>query len=318
MIKNEKLTMNMLKKIGTLLVFIVLSIILWFVSYHYYLNNYLHKGFQTIIALTFIYLLFRIFLEELISKKIKNAKTKYSFNKTISILYIALFFFVLIYIWVEQTETILISYGLIGAGIAVSLQDVFRNFAGGIILFFTGVYRVGDRIEINEKIGDVIEIGVFYTTLMELGEWSEKSQTTGRLTLIPNSFILSSNINNYTKDHNFLWDELSIPITYDSDWRKASESILKIVINETAENAEKADKEITRLGEKYYLPKKPVDPVVFITLTENWINLTVRYVTDTKNRRQLRDKINRLLLTIIEKSKDIKIASENIDVTMKN
>lgn len=315
-VDNKYKKNNMIKKIVTLITFVVFSILLWFLNNHY-TSIYLFKGFHTLIALTSIYIIFRILFEELISKKIKNAKTKYSFNKTISILYIVFFAFALIYIWVEQTETLLISYGLIGAGIAVSLQDVFRNFAGGIFIFLTSIYRVGDRIEINSKIGDVIEIGVFYTTLMELGEWSEQSQTTGRLSIIPNSAVLSSNINNYTKDHDFLWDEITIPITYDSNWRKASESILKIVTSETLENAEKADKEITRLGEKYYLPKKPVDPVVFITLTDNWINITIRYVTDTKNRRQLRDKINRLLLTLIEKSKDIKIASENIDVYLK-
>ena len=306
----------MFKKILTTILFAILTIVLWFLYYNYS-YYYLFKGFQTLFALTVVYLIFRLILEELISKKIKSAKAKYSFNKTISILYILFFLLALIYIWVEQTETLLISYGLIGAGIAVSLQDVFRNFAGGIVIFLTGIYRVGDRIEINSKIGDVIEIGVFYTTMMVVGELSENSQATGRISLIPNSFVLSSNINNFTKDHSFIWDEITIPITYDSDWKKSSDKLLDIVKNETSDIAEKADKEITRLGEKYYLPKKPVDPVVFLNLTDNWINLTIRYVTDTKNRRELRDKINRLILTLIEESKDITIASENVDVYLK-
>jgi small-conductance mechanosensitive channel len=306
----------MFKKIITVVSFAILTILLWFL-YYTYSYYYIFKGFQTLLALTLVYLIFRLILEEFISKKIKSAKAKYSFNKTISILYILFFILALIYIWVEQTETLLISYGLIGAGIAVSLQDVFRNFAGGIVIFLTGIYRVGDRIDINSKIGDVIEIGVFYTTMMEVGELSENSQATGRISLIPNSFVLSSNINNFTKDHSFIWDEITIPITYDSNWQKSSYKLLDIVKNETSDIAEKADKEISRLGEKYYLPKKPVDPVVFLNLTDNWINLTIRYVTDTKNRRELRDKINRLILTLIEDSKDITIASENVDVYLK-
>jgi small-conductance mechanosensitive channel len=306
----------MFKKIITVVSFAILTILLWFL-YYTYSYYYIFKGFQTLFALTLVYLIFRLILEEFISKKIKSAKAKYSFNKTISILYILFFILALIYIWVEQTETLLISYGLIGAGIAVSLQDVFRNFAGGIVIFLTGIYRVGDRIDINSKIGDVIEIGVFYTTMMEVGELSENSQATGRISLIPNSFVLSSNINNFTKDHSFIWDEITIPITYDSNWQKSSYKLLDIVKNETSDIAEKADKEISRLGEKYYLPKKPVDPVVFLNLTDNWINLTIRYVTDTKNRRELRDKINRLILTLIEDSKDITIASENVDVYLK-
>ena len=96
---------------------------------------------------------------------------KYSFRKTISIINILVFLFAFVAIWIEQTETILISYGLIGAGIAVSLQDVFKNFAGGITIFSSGLFRVGDRIEINGKTGDVIDIGVLYTSIMEIGEW---------------------------------------------------------------------------------------------------------------------------------------------------
>jgi small-conductance mechanosensitive channel len=153
--------------------------------------------------------------------------------------------------------------------------------------------------------------------MMEIGVWVDGNQTTGRLTMIPNSNVLTNNVNNFTKDHNFIWDEISLPITYTSDWKKASDLILEIVKKETENIAIKADKEITKLGEKYYLPKKPVDPVIFLTLTDNWINLNIRYVTDTKERRVIRDKLSKLILNEIEKSKNITIASENIDVNLK-
>ena len=80
---------------------------------------------------------------------------------------------------------------------------------------------------------------------------------------------------------------------------------------------EQADKEIGKLGEKYYFSKKPVEPVIFFTITENWLNFNIRYVTDTRERRIIRDKLNRLIWDELEKSKDIKIASENIDVMLK-
>lgn len=212
----------------------------------------------------------------------------------------------------------MISFGLIGAGIAVALQDVFKNFAGGITIFSTGIYRVGDRIEINGKLGDVIDIGVFFTTVMEVGEWVDGNQATGRLTTIPNSSILSNNVNNFTKDHNFIWDEITLPITYDSNWKKAHEHVLGIVKKETEQFAEQADKEISKLGEKYYLPKKPVEPVIFLTITDNYIKFNIRYVTDTRERRILRDRLSRLILEEIEDSKDINIASETIDVSIKH
>lgn len=311
--------MIMFKKIATSIIFVIFTVALWLTHYQYptLYSFYLVNGFYTFLALAIIYIIFRVVFEEIVVKKMKQAKMRYSFKKTISILYILIFLFALIAIWIDQTETLLISYGLIGAGIAVSLQDVFKNFAGGITIFSTGLYRVGDRVEINGKTGDVIDIGVLYTTIMEIGEWVEGNQATGRLTTIPNSNVITNNVNNFTKDHNFIWDEISLPITYDSDWKKASQVILEIANKQTENIAAQADKEITKLGEKYYLPKKPVEPVIFLTLTDNWINLNIRYVTNAKERRDIRDRLSKLILNEIEKSKNIKIASENIDVNLK-
>jgi len=309
----------MLRKISVSISLSIITFALWFTHHTYsnFYNFYIIKGFYTFLALTIIYIIFRVFLEELIVKRLKQTKMKYSFKKTISILYLLVFLFALVAIWIEQTETILISYGLIGAGIAVSLQDVFKNFAGGITIFSTGIYGIGDRIEINGKIGDIIDIGLLYTTTMEIGEWVDGNQATGRLSFIPNSNVISSNVNNFTKDHNFIWDEISLPITYDSNWKKAHKKIYDIVKKETEIIAEQADKEIGKLGEKYYLSKKPVEPVIFFTITDNWLNFNIRYVTDTRERRIIRDKLSRLIWDELEKSKDIKIASENIDVMLK-
>ena len=124
-------------------------------------------------------------------------------------------------------------------------------------------------------------------------------------------------MNNFTKDHTFIWDEISLQITYDSDCKKAHTKIYNIVKKETEIIAEQADKEISKLGEKYYLSKKPVEPVIFFTITENWLNFNIRCVTDTRERRIIRDKLNRLIWEELEKSQDIKIASENIDVMLK-
>jgi len=180
------------------------------------------------------------------------------------------------------------------------------------------MYRVGDRVEINGKTGDIIDIGVLYTTIMEIGEWVDGNQATGRLSFIPNSNVLSNNVNNFTKDHNFIWDEISLPITYDSNWKKANKIIFDIVKKETEKIEEQADKEISKLGEKYYLSKKPVEPVIFLTITDNWLNFNIRYVTDTRERRIIRDRLSRLIWDELEKSKDIKIASETADRSITN
>jgi len=288
--------------------------LLWLANYNYP-NIYIGKVFYTFLALTVIYFVFKFIFEQAAIGKIHDSKTRYSFKKTLSTLYIVFLVLVLLRIWVENTQTLMVSYGIIVAGIAVALQDLFKNFMGGIILFVTGIYRVGDRIEIGSKVGDVIDISTLYTTLFELREWIPSDQPTGRLTTVPNGYILSSMVNNYTKDNSFIWDEIEIPITYASDWKKAMSVILDIVKTETNLFSIQAEKEIATLEEKYYLPSRSVEPAIFMKMTDNWITFNIRYIMDVRQRRAYRNKLSQMLLDEINKHDDIKIASTTLDIT---
>jgi small-conductance mechanosensitive channel len=303
----------MIKKVVSLITLVIITGIFWFAQFQYP-NTYLEKGFYTFLAVTILYFVFKSVIEETVVRNIKEAKARYSFRKTVSILYIVGILLALIRIWVEHTQTLLVSYGLIAAGIAIALQDFFKNFAGGIIIFVTGIYRVGDRIELNAKIGDVIDIGILYTTLLELREWVAGDQATGRLTILPNGLVLSGIVNNYTKDNNFIWDEIELPITYDSDWQEAAATIRRIVAAETKTMADEAEKEILKLGEKYYLTIRAVEPEIYLTLTDNWITFHIRYITDVRKRRVIRNKLGQLILEEIRKSVKVKIASATVDI----
>lgn len=303
-----------MKKAVILSLLMISSGLFWLVHFRYP-NPYVRNGFYTFLTLTILYFLFRIAFEVVVAKRIRESKTRYSFRKTVSILYLVVSVAIMIRIWVEDAHMLTVSYGLIGAGVAVALQDFFKNFAGGIVLFVTGIYRVGDRIEINSKYGDVIDIRMLYTTLMEMKEWVAGDQATGRLSIIPNGMVLSSTINNYTKDNNFIWDELAIPITYDSDWKEAVTKILGIVKEGTGKIADQAEKEISGLGEKYYLFKRTVQPEIFFTLTDNWITFNIRYISDVKERRSLHNALTQMILSEIQRSGNIKMASTTLDIT---
>jgi small-conductance mechanosensitive channel len=303
----------MLKRFAVLLSLILLAVVIWITNY-LYPNVYLQKAFFTAVAVAAIHLLFKHIFEDVFIGRIAASKTRYSFKKTVSIVYLVVLVAVVINIWVDSTQSLLVSYGIIAAGLAVSLQDLFKNFVGGILIFVTGIYRVGDRVEINSRKGDVIDIDILYTTLMEMGEWMSGDQATGRLTIIPNGYILSGSVNNYTKDHPFIWDEISLPITYDSDWKEAVTMILTVVRKETAAQVYDAEKSLSSLEEKYYLPRRVVEPAAFITLTDNWINFNIRYMTVVRERRMVKNKLSRLILEEIEKSEKIKLASTTIDI----
>jgi small-conductance mechanosensitive channel len=303
----------MRSRVITLFILFVITVSLWLAN-HNQPNVYLEKAFYTAFTLLIANIIFKQILETVILKRTAISKTRYSFKKALSVIYIFIIIFILIAIWIEDYRSLAIAYGIIAAGIAFALQDLFKNFVGGLIIIVSGIYGVGDRIEINSKKGDVIDIDILYTTLLELGGWMSGDQATGRLTIVPNGFVLSGNIDNYTKDHNFIWDDIKLPITYDSDWGEAIGKILTIVKVETERTAMQAEQELSRLEEKYYLPLKAIDPAIFITMTDNWIELNIRYVTIVRERRQLRGKLNKLILEEIERSENIKIASETSEI----
>jgi len=280
-----------------------------------YPNEYIEDGFYTFLSLAIIYAIFKVVLEDTVSRRIRDSKARYSFRKIISILFLIVFLGITSVIWIESTQSLVIMFGIAAAGIAVALQDFFKNFVGGILIFLSEIYRVGDRIEIDKTYGDVIDIGIMYTTLLELREWVKGDQATGRLTTIPNGKVLSTFVYNYTKDHNFIWDEISLPITYDSDHKAASDMMLKIVRKETMDIADMATDSMKRIGEKYFLSAKQTESTIFYTMTDNWVTFDIRYITRVDERRIVHDRITRIILEQVQKADNIKIASETMDIT---
>lgn len=269
---------------------------------------YLDRIIITIIAIAVIYVFFKVFIEKAAIRGIIDPRARYTLRKAITMLCYLVIVLGIVAIWINNTQTLALTFGLMAAGAAIVLQDILRNFLGGIMIFSSRLYRIGDRIEINGKFGDVIDVGMMYTTLMELKEWVGGEQPSGRLTLVPNGYILTQAVNNYTKDHNFIFEDITIKLTYDSDWKKAVDIIEYIVKTETQAATKQARSEIEHLGEKYYLQKKVVDPAVYIGIADNGIRLSARYVTDVRARRDTRDTITRKILDSLTQIPEIKMA----------
>lgn len=307
----------MIREAGYFVLFTALAVVLNRAAYYYPTPEML-KLSLTFLSIALVYLGYVILgyvVTTLIATKyIQDKKTRYSLNKALFILSLLAVVIIGIRIWVEETQSLLISYGILAAGLAIALQDVLRNFVGGIYIMLSGMFRVGDRISIGETAGDVMDVGIMNSTLMEIGKWVNGDQPTGRIVIIPNAVVISGIVHNYTKDHNFIWDEITLPLTYDSDWKAAIQVFYAIVLEETKELTFQAEAEIERIGEKYYLPKKVVEPSVYTTLTDNWIRLDIRYVTDTRQRRLLRDTIMKRLMEAVDAHAEFTIASESMEI----
>ena len=153
------------------------------------------------------------------------------------------------------------------------------------------VFTVGDRVEVNGIHGDVVDIGLFYSTLLEIREWVNGDQSTGRLLSVPNGVVLSGVVKNYTKDHPFLWDELAVVITSDSDWQAAMHILGTICFGKTEHTIEAGRSSLHRLRRRYYINAKSLEPVVYMQNHENGIELITRYVVETAQRRQIKSEI---------------------------
>lgn len=275
-------------------------------------------GFEQIrtsaISLGLLYAFFRLFLDTLVAKRISDSRSAYRFRKTIGILLYLFSVLALFRIWIENPEALLVSYGIVAAGAAIALQDLIKNFAGGVVIILNNLFRVGDRVEVSEIRGDIIDIGIFNTVMFEVGNWVAGDQATGRVVSVPNGIFLSQNVINYTRDHEYIWDEVMIPITYGSDWKKASKSFVGIAERRTLEFQEPAQHQMKRMARKYYVTERETKPQVYIENTDNWIEIHLRYITKAKERRNVGNDIKVSILKSTQKSPDITIASQTVDI----
>jgi small-conductance mechanosensitive channel len=178
----------------------------------------LEKLFSSLVSISVLYAVFSIGIEGLFARRLSDSKTRYSFRKAVSLILILLCIVVLLRIWIPNPQALLVAYGVVAAGLAVALQDLVKNLAGSLSIFLGGIFKVGNRIEINGVTGDVIDIGLFNTTLLEIKNWIGADQATGRIVTVPNGAVLNQPIKNYTKQHQYLWDELTVVVTPESDW----------------------------------------------------------------------------------------------------
>ncbi len=205
--------------------------------------------------------------------------------------------------------------GILGAGVAFASQEVIGSFAGYLNIITGNIFRIGDRIRIGNVVGDVLDISLLRTTVMEIGEWVKADQYTGRLVSLANRVIFSDPVFNYTQHSRYIWDEVMIPVTYSSNWRRAAEMILAKGQERTGEFQAEARAEFQEMAKKYpAMHSVQVEPSLYITMTDNWIELTLRYIVGAGDRRPVKGQIHGELLERFSEVPDITVASMTVDI----
>ena len=269
-----------------------------------------------IIALVGIVLI--IGLLKIIKKNLfSHVKTDnwYTTSKVINVVGYILILFLLGVVFNDRLGGITVTLGFAGAGIAFALKEVITSVAGWVGILFGGFYKTGDRVQLGGIKGDVIDIGILRTTLMEVGEWVDADLYNGRIVRIANSFVFSEPVFNYSADFPFLWDEIKIPIRYGSHY-EMTKNILEEAANDiVGDYTEKAQVDWNKMVKKFILENQSIRSTVTIETTDNWIEYTLRYVVDYKERRSVKNALFIQILKEIDNTNGaIQFASTTIEI----
>ena len=242
------------------------------------------KIMATIFAIILIIVLRRSIIN-LFVLRIENAKLRYNWQRVTG--YTALFFSIIIIgqIWLDGIGSIVTYLGLVSAGIAIALKDPITNITGWVFILWNRPLDVGDRVQVGKHSGDVIDINLFNFTVMEIGNWVDADQNTGRIVHIPNGKIFIEMLANYGKGFEYIFNEIPVLITFESDWEKAKSILEKIILDIGGKSTKAAERKIKKASQKFLIQDQKLDAEVYTKVVESGVLLTLRYLCIPKNRR---------------------------------
>lgn len=266
--------------------------------------------YQVILSLVVIFIIWLIYFIALriIDRKLPDTEVQYKWRKNLS--YVAWFigFLVIGRIWFEGLQSVATFLGLLSAGLAIALKDPVTDIAAWLFILWRKPFDVGDRIQVEDIKGDVIDKRIFKFTILEIGNWVYADQSTGRVIHIPNHKVFTDSLSNYTSDFKFIWNELEVLVTFESDWSKAKKLLQEIAENHLQDFAEQAQQEIRNAKKSYLIHYRYLTPIVYTDVRESGVCLTIRHLTDPRKRRSVSQGIWEDILRELEKHEDIELA----------
>ena len=283
-----------------------------------YLTNPVFQQILFVVMATLFILIMAGFIKNIIPKYVTENTKRYRMRKFVTYMAYALVALLIMAIFSSKLTGLSVFLGVAGAGIAFALQEIIASLAGFIAINFSNFYNVGDRVMLGGIKGDVVDIGVLRTSVMQIGDWVNGDLYNGKIVRISNSFIFKEPVFNYSGDFPFLWDEVIIPIKTNGDYAFAREEFQQILDEIQGEYAKAAEVKWAKMTEKFQLENARVSPMVTMTFDENWITFTLRFVVDYKKRRGTKDIIFTKVLDAIRNSNGkIEVATAAMDISLK-
>ena len=257
-----------------------------------------------------VVLIIALLLRRTASRYVANSVERYRVRKAITFLAYLVVFLIIVASFSDRLATLGITLGVVGAGVALALQDVITSVAGWATISTGNVYKTGDRIQMAGIRGDVIDIGVFRTTLMEIGQWVQGDLYNGRIVRVANNAVFKEAVYNYSADFPFVWDEITLPVKYGGDYKLAGEILNRVATDLLGEYVASAKATWESVAKKYLIEEAQIEPMVTLSANDNWVEFTLRYITDYKLRRNTRHELFTRILKEVEKTNGrVEIAS---------
>jgi small-conductance mechanosensitive channel len=275
----------------------------------------LGKCVAAIVGIVVIYAAFRV-LEQTLPRRFGRADARYKVRKFVAFAgYISIILFLSL-LFEDRLGRLTFAIGVVGAGVAVALQDVLASIAGAFSIGFSKLYTVGDRVQIGDTRGDVIDIGLLRTTLMETGNWVSKDLYNGRLVRIPNSTVLKGSVFNYSQGFHFIWDEIKVLFTITSDCQLAREVLLRVAKESIGEYLVEAQLSWRLVSDNFKILNPPLEPIVTLNVNNGSLEFGLSYVVDYTKRTAKQDELfTKIVHEVANSNGELQWAPTGVTVT---
>ena len=253
-------------------------------------------------------LLLQKFAGKMLEKRSRRIEKVYEWKKIIRYVIGSIGIIVFLRIWFEGFQSLITFLGIVSAGVAIALKDFIANMVGWIFIVSRNPFNVGDRIQIGDISGDVVDIRLFQFTLLEIGNWVGSDQSTGRLIHVPNARVFQTPQANYTQSFQYIWNEIATSVTFESNYVKAKKILLKVLNKVALPMIEGAEQEFKEARKRFLIIHGTISPQVYVKVIDQGVELLIRYLVPARQRRDSENNIWEEVLRAFNKEKDIHFA----------
>jgi len=244
----------------------------------------------------------------IVNRQVESQELRYRWTKAIGYAAFVIGGLILIQIWFTAVASLGTFLGLLSAGLAIALKDLVADLAGWLFILWRRPFDLGDRIEVGGFAGDVVDRRIFQFTMMEIGNWVDADQSTGRLIHMPNAVLFTQPLANYVSGFPYLWSELRVTVTFESDWKRAKTILDTVAVEFTADITREAIETRRRDEERFLIHYRRLTPVVYTSVVDSGVLLTLRYLCRPRERRGMEGELWERILDALAEVPEVALA----------